>query len=231
LIKYYGTPLSPTSVFDEALRGRNVLIPYPRPDNLKRAIEICDKVIIDNGAFSIWRKGGTVDWDKFYSWLQPFKHNIEFFFIPDVIDGTEEQNDALIADYFLRGETKGVPIWHVNESLERLYRLVDYFDYIAIGSAGEYSQLGTPMWYNKMDKAMRVLCFSDGTPKVKIHMLRCLNAKIFTKFPFHSGDSTSLAQNHKRDGWEKIVKRTEGNNSPNKYAFKSYYTQRNLFEK
>ncbi len=229
MIKYYGTPLTPNSVFDEVMPGRCALIPYPNPQNLKRSIETCDKVIIDNGAFTIWRKGGDIDWNKYYAWMQPFKHNIEFFFIPDVIDGTEEQNDELISDYFKRGETNGVPIWHVNESFERLERLIDYFDYIAIGSAGEYSQLGTHKWFNQMDKAMRILCHSDGIPKVKIHMLRCLDPKIFTKFPFYSGDSTSLAQNHSRDGWVNIVNRIERYNSPKRYEFKKYYTTKCLF--
>lgn len=220
MIKYYGTPLSPVKVFNEALTGRNVLIPFPRPDNLKRAIDKCDKIIIDNGAFSIWRKGGSIDWDIYYNFVLELLDRIEIFFIPDVIDGTEEENDELIKDYIAMNISKGVPIWHVDESLERLERLADTFDYIAIGSAGEYAQLGTPQWHNKMDKAMRVLCDSGGYPKVKIHMLRCLNKRIFTQYPFYSGDSTALAQNHKRDGWENITERVEKYDSPKRYIFK-----------
>ncbi len=227
--KFYGTPLTPNSVFDEVAPGRNMLIPFPSPQNLHRAIKLCESVIIDNGAFTIWRKGGEADWNKYYAWMQPFKYNIEFFFIPDVIDGTEEENDYLIADYFKRGETRGVPIWHINESFERLERLMGSFDYIAIGSAGEFAQLGTPQWFNQMDKAMRIICDKDGYPKVKIHMLRCLNPDIFLHFPFHSGDSTGLAQNHSRDGWRKIVDNIERYNSPAKYDFKKYYNTNCLF--
>lgn len=229
VIKYYGTPLTPNAVFDEVMPTRNCLIPYPNPQNLKRAIDTCEKVIIDNGAFTLWRKGGNIDWNKYYAWVNKIINKIEFYFIPDVIDGTEEENDALIADYFKMGGIKGVPIWHVNESLERLERLVDYFDYIAIGSAGEFAQLGTPQWESKMDKAMRKICDSDGYPKVKVHMLRCLNPKIFTRFPFYSGDSTSLAQNHKRDGHWNIVKRVEKHNSPKKYEFREFHETDCLF--
>lgn len=233
MIKYYGTPLTPNSVFDEVMPNRNSLIPYPNPQNLSRALEKCEKVIIDNGAFTLWRKGGVIDWDKYYAWIEDIFYNIEFFFIPDVIDGTEEENDALISDYLIRTiddeERKGVPIWHVNESMERLERLVDTFDYIAIGSAGEYSQLGTPQWEKRMDEAMRVICDEAGYPKVKVHMLRCLNPDIFTRYPFHSGDSTGLAQNHKRDGWRNIVSRIEKYNSPDKYTFRKFYNQGVLF--
>jgi len=218
MIKYHGTPLTPRVVFDLALTGRNVLIPYPRPDNFMQAIEVCDKIILDNGAFSIWRQGGKPDWCKFYQWVEKFRNNIEFYFIPDVIDGTEEENDHLVADYFLRGETKGVPIWHVNESFTRLDRLINSFDYIAIGSAGEYAQLGTWKWHTRMNEAMKVMCDDFGNPKVKIHMLRCLNPDIFTRYPFYSGDSTNLAQNHKRGGWENILNRLEKHDSPKRYG-------------
>lgn len=229
MIKYYGTPLSPVKIFNEALTGRNVLIPYPRPDNLQRTLKICNKVIVDNGAFTLWKKGGTIDWDKYYLWLQSFIDKIEFFFIPDVIDGTEKENDHLIAEYFKGGYSKGVPIWHINESLERLIKLMNSFDYIAIGSAGEFSQLGTHKWHIRMDEAMRVLCDKDGYPKVKIHMLRCLDARLFTKYPFHSGDSTSLAVNHKKYSWQSITSRIEKYNSPLFYTFKNYYKTESLF--
>ena len=218
MLKYHGTPCSPMKVFYEAFTGRNVLIPFPRPDDLKRAIEVCDKIILDNGAFSIWKKGISVDWNKFYEWVDRHIDDIEFYFIPDVIDGTEKENDHLIAEYFLNGRTKGVPIWHVNESLERLYRLINSFNYIAIGSAGEYAQLGTKQWHSKMDEAMSVICDSDGYPKVKVHMLRCLDKKIYTKYPFYSGDSTNVAMNHNRKGWKPIMDRIEAFDSPLSYV-------------
>ena len=238
MIKYHGTPLTPNEVFNKALLGKNCLIPYPNPRNLGRAIEICDKVIIDNGAFTLWRRGGSLDWGKYYEWLQPFKKDIVFYFIPDVIDGTEEENDDLIKDYFKRKESKGVPIWHVNESMKRLKRLMQDFDYIAFGSAGEYAELGTKKWHARMDEAMRVVCDENGIPKVKIHMLRCLDPRIFTKYPFYSGDSTNLAQNHAsynsskgtNDGWKILINRIEKYNSPKRYIFKKYYTQGSLFD-
>lgn len=246
MIKYYGTPLTPNRVFDEVFEnGRNCLIPFPNPQNLNRAKGMCNKIIIDNGAFTLWRKGGEIDWNKYYNWLKDHIYKIEFFFIPDVIDGTEEENDELIYDFLCRYHyyddviqtkimkqmiRKGVPIWHVNESIERLEKLMKSFHYIAIGSAGEFSQLGTHKWHKRMDEAMRVICDEEGYPKVKVHMLRCLDPKIFTRYPFESGDSTSLAQNHSRDGWRQITERIEKYNSPLFYMFRNYYETKSLFE-
>jgi len=238
MIKYYGTPITPNRIFDEIFEdGRNCLIPFPNPQNLKRAVEKCTKIMIDNGAFTLWRKGGEIEWNKYYLWLSKFIQAIDVFFIPDVIDGTEEENDELIQDFMDRCRydlpydflKKGVPIWHVNESFLRLELLVRKYDYIAIGSAGEYRDLGTDKWHKRMNETMKVLCDKDGFPKVKIHMLRCLNPDIFLLYPFHSGDSTGLAQNHSRDGWRKIVANIEKYNSPEKYTFRKYYETGSLF--
>lgn len=215
MIKYHGTPCTPISVFIQALTGKNCLIPFPNPQDLTRANEFCNKVILDNGAFTMWTKGKQPDWDRFYEWVNNSKR--EFFFIPDVIDGSEYENDELLKTNVF---SDGVPIWHVAESLDRLERLCADYDYIAFGSSGEFSTLGTTQWNKRMDEAMRIVCDADGYPKVKIHMLRCLDPKIFTRYPFYSGDSTNLARNHSRDGWRQILERIEKYDSPKYYTFR-----------
>ena len=245
MTKYHGTPLTPNSVLVKALTGYKALIPFPRPENLNTCLEICSSICIDNGAFSVWKQGITIDWNDFYKWLTPIVPNpkVDFFLIPDVIDGTEKENDKLVREYNENYRNKllnkGIPIWHINESLARLERLSNQFDYIAFGSAGEYSVLGTPQWHEKITKAFDVVCNEDGVP-LKIHMLRCLNSKIFTKYPFYSGDSTSLAQNHKittrrglnqksklfkieeTSNWKKVRDRLERFNSPNKITRETF---------
>ena len=166
--------------------------------------------MIDNGAFSIWmqnKKRGkkkTISWDPYYTWIDSIYADITEFILPDVIDGSEEDNDALLTECNLMN---GIPVWHVNESFERLGRLASDYPYIAFGSAGEFSTLGTEKWNKKVSTAMSLLSDKDGVPLVKVHMLRCLNHKIFGNFAFHSGDSTNLARNHSRDTPEKILAR------------------------
>jgi len=213
VIKFYGTPLSPIKVFKDAMKGRNCLIPFPNPQDQFRADEICNGKILDNGAFTVWRKGIKIDWNKYYDWVGESRR--DFFFIPDVIDGTEEENDALLKDNHF---PDGVPIWHLGESFDRLSRLAADYDLIAFGSSGKFKELGTFKWHRRMHEAMDVVCDKVGKPLVDIHMLRCLNPAIFTRYPFFSGDSTGLAQNHSRDGWENIVNRIEPYNSPERYG-------------
>lgn len=236
MIKYHGTPITPREIFKKSVSGKNVLISYAHPHDLNNALKYCNKICLDNGAFSFWTKGKDVDWDNYYKWVEDLIERIEFFIIPDVIDGTEKENDNLIDDFhdkFYYNNRKlfrkGIPVWHVAESLERLKTLADNFDYICFGSSGEFSELGTDKWYDRMNEAMKVVCNKDGIPQVKIHMLRCLNPKIFTKFPFYSGDSTNLARNHSRDGWYQILSRIEKYNSPDRYKFRLTKEQGSLF--
>lgn len=243
MIKYHGTPITPKNVFYQALTGRNVLVSFANQQDLHKSFEVCDKVILDNGSFTTWqqiKKGKIKDidwskhWDNYYNWLSKLT-NREFYFIPDVIDGSEAENDALLKDSPYKD---GVPVWHIAESFERLERLASDYDYIAFGSSGEFSQLGTIEWHKRMNEAMKVVCNKDGFPQVKIHMLRCLNPKIFTKYPFYSGDSTNLAQNHSlynsvkgnkklniqpsNDGWKIVMNWIEKYNSPLCYEFLKY---------
>lgn len=64
--------------------------------------------------------------------------------IPDVIDGDEDANNALLVSWSLRGLPKGAPVWHLHESLDRLQRLAAGYERVCFGSSGSYAQIGTP---------------------------------------------------------------------------------------
>ena len=232
MIKYHGTPITPMSVFKDAVSDKNVLISFAHSGDLNRALKYCNKICLDNGAFSFWTKGKTPNWSNYYKWVEENYERIEFFIIPDVIDGTEEENDEFLRECYYKYthlKNKAIPVWHIAESFDRLERLTNSYEYIAIGSSGEYSELGTEQWHKRMNDVMKITCDENGIPKVKIHMLRCLDAKIFTKYPFYSGDSTNLARNHARDGWRQILSRIEPYFSPDNYKFKKYYETNSLF--
>ncbi len=117
--------------------------------------------------------------------------------IPDVIDGDEAANDALIAEspWLDRSPWVGAPVWHLHESLERLERLALAWPRICLGSSGEFATVGSPSWYTRMSEAMDAVCDRDGRPVCKLHGLRMLNPDVFTRFPFASADSTNIGQN------------------------------------
>ena len=65
-IHYHGTPITPNSVF-ETLGGRFFCVSYASQQQIKRAHEIGQGVMIDNGAFSMWRSGNSkTSWSDYY---------------------------------------------------------------------------------------------------------------------------------------------------------------------
>ena len=195
MIFYHGTPIGGTR--EDArkfLKGKSALVSYAHPAQLPIVQDVCDSYVIDNGAFSIWRKGGKLNPHEFYKWLEPITHHhgYNFCLIPDVIDGSEKVNNKLIDEF--PKEFSGVPIWHLNESLGKLEYLSAEWHTVAFGSAGNYADIGDAKWWARIAEAMEVIC-DDGTPRCHIHGLRMAAPACFTQIPFASVDSTNCAQN------------------------------------
>lgn len=196
MIPYHGTPISGDQRSVLAfLQGRHALVPFLRPDHLHLVAEACQSFVFDNSAFSIWKRGATVDFEKYLDWCSEwYRHpGFSWAMIPDVIDGTENENDALIKSW--PREIPGVPVWHLHESLHRLYRLSHEWPTVALGSSGQWSNPGTRDWWERMREAMTAVCDQDGRPRCKLHGLRMLSPKIFEHLPLASADSTNAGRN------------------------------------
>ena len=252
---YHGTPLGGTrdsiAAFMRAA-PRCFLVPFPRQEDLGIVLDQSAGFILDNGAFTAWRSGNPVtNWQPYYDWcLSLAQHpRFDFAIIPDVIDGTEKQNDNLIQQWGSKcrlphfGWVDGAPVWHMHESMDRLERLMRFHRVICIGSSGDYSTPGTDAWHDRMAEAMDILCDDQGRPKRKIHGLRMLAGDIVEHYPFYSCDSTNVAQNSqliRRYGMyapptqaqrrEVLAARIESHKSPAVWV-RGNYDQGLLFEK
>jgi hypothetical protein len=197
MIHYHGLPITPATVADKAIQAGHAFVSFAHPDQLGVAIEVCQSFAIDNGAFSAWRSGNPVkDWSAFYDWALNVKKvpSCDFAVIPDVIDGTESDNDELLKDCPLPNWF-GAPVWHLHESLERLEQLANNYVRVCFGSSGDFSVVGTEKWWSRIGQAMRVICDDQGRPICKLHGLRMLDPEVFTKLPFASADSTNIGRN------------------------------------
>jgi hypothetical protein len=200
MIHYHGLPITPATAAVRAISGGHAFVSFRHPDQLSLALDVAQTFAVDNGAFSAWMSGKPVtDWSTYYAWVAELHRypSFDFACIPDVIDGDEAANDALLEEWPWRTRAPwvGAPVWHLHESLERLERLAFEWPRICLGSSGEYATVGTPAWYARMAEVMDVLCDRDGRPVCKIHGLRMLNPDVFTRFPFASADSTNIGQN------------------------------------
>jgi len=196
MIHYHGTPIG-GSRQDTArfLVGRHALIPYPRQDDVGIAAEVCQSFVFDNGAFTIWKQGGRLDVEGYVAWCDVWHRHpgFDWALIPDVIEGDEAENDALLADW--PGHIRGVPVWHMHESFDRLVRLGHDWPVVALGSSGRWASVGTESWWQRMGEAMNALCDEHGRPPCRLHGLRMLNPDVFARLPLASADSTNAAVN------------------------------------
>jgi hypothetical protein len=201
MIHYHGLPVTPIEAAIAAVRGGHAFVSFARPEQLGLALEVCQTVAVDNGAFSAWRAGSAVtNWSPYYDWVGHLHRLPQFDFavIPDVIDGDEDANDRLLDEWpwrTARWRHVGAPVWHLHESLERLERLAANWPRVALGSSGAFASVGSDAWWRRMAEAMEVLCDRDGRPTTRLHGLRMLDTSIFPSFPFSSADSTNIGRN------------------------------------
>lgn len=203
MIHYHGTPIG-GSRQDVArfLMGRHALVPFPRRDDMGIVGEVCQSFVFDNGAFSVWKRGAVLDVDGYTTWCDEYHRHpgFDWALIPDVIEGSEADNDALLADWPRR--IRGVPVWHMHESIDRLVRLGHEWSTVALGSSGQWPTPGVASWWERMGEAMNALCDAAGRPPCRLHGLRMLAPKVFTRLPLASADSTNAGVNCNGKRWE-----------------------------
>ena len=193
VIHYHGLPMTPEAAAATIMRNRHAFVSFAHPAQVALAAEVCSTFALDNGAFSAWRSGRAVEWSQYYGWVAAWRvPACDFAVIPDVIDGDEEANDALIAEW--PHGTFGVPVWHLHESIARLRRLAEVWPRVALGSSGDFAQIGSRQWWARMTDAFDAIC-DNGFPITRVHGLRMLDPEVTAAFPFASADSTNVARN------------------------------------
>jgi len=200
MVPYHGLPITPATAAVRAIKGGNAFVSFAHPEQLAVALECAQSIAFDNGAFPAWMSGKPItNWKPYYAWIAELHRYPQFAFavIPDVIEGDENENDALLDEWTWRGKDAhvGAPVWHLHESLDRLERLSFSWPRICLGSSGEYARIGTQAWWMRMAQAMDIICDKSGRPICKIHGLRMLDPEIYTRFPFSSADSTNIGRN------------------------------------
>jgi hypothetical protein len=193
MISYHGTPITPRSEL-ERLVGRHFCVSFADPRDIDWCLAKGSSVMMDNGAFSMWTRRVEVDWNKFYDWVRPRLRHPHWVVLPDVIDGDEAANDALLKSNPFPRELVA-PVWHMHESLDRLSNLAQDWPKVCIGSSGDYNVLGSPTWCGRIDAAWETLDKLQVKPWV--HMLRAMATVSKGRWPFASADSTNIARNHK----------------------------------
>lgn len=181
------------------------MVSFAHPGQLPIAAEVCQSFVLDNGAFSEWRATGEpVDYEGYLAWVREWMLHpgFDWCIIPDKIDGTDAENDAMIEAWPL-GQSRGVPVYHLHENPERFGRLCREWPRVAIGSSGWWKTPGTEDWWKRLGEVLPRGCDESGRPLAKLHGLRMLNPTVFSHLPLSSADSCGVARNLGMDGrWD-----------------------------
>jgi hypothetical protein len=195
-IHYHGFPLTPEVLLLD-LAGRHVCISYAtrRTYQTETCLRRMQSIMFDNGAFTIFRQGGRLDEKAFYGWIDPMLGHPHWAVVPDVIDGTVEEQRELTRTWPFPREF-GAPVWHLGLPIDYLLELVDEWPRVCLGSSGQFWQVGGPDWARRMDEVSDVL-FKRRVRAPYLHGLRMM-AQAGKRWPLASVDSVNVARNFKR---------------------------------
>lgn len=196
MIHYHGGPITPDTCAMRVWTGRHAFISFAHAGQLGLAASVCQSFALDNGAFTFWKQGHGTQWTDYYDFVSTWMNHpgFDWAVIPDVIDGTEAENDAMLDDWPMPRHL-GAAVWHVNESLDRFERLAREWPRVCIGSSGEFDVARPEKFIKRAHEAISRIVDCNGQPTCKLHGLRMLNPKIFTQLPLASADSTNVARN------------------------------------
>jgi hypothetical protein len=195
MIHYHGSPITP---LQERLKmaGKHICVSFANPRDADWALANAQSVMWDNGAFTFFQQGGAIDIDRYISWLEPRLSPPHWCVIPDVIDGTEEEQRALIGAWTLP-KSMSAPVWHMGLSIDWLLEIAGNYDRFCFGSSGPFWQVGSEAWARRADEAWNAIERAGLKPWV--HMMRGLSL-CGDVWPFASADSTNVARNFKNTG-------------------------------
>jgi hypothetical protein len=192
-IHYHGTPITPRREL-LSLSGHCFCVSHSDGRDVEICHQIGQSVMLDNGAFSAWKAEKPTDWPAYYAWAERWlSYPTTWAVIPDEIDGGSQIQDALIREWPF-GD-RGAPVWHMDEPLDRLLRLVDEWPKVCIGSTRQFAIVLSPTWIRRMNEVWNELSRRRFLPWV--HMLRGMQCSGL-EWPFASVDSTDVARNHNR---------------------------------
>lgn len=189
-VYYHGTPITPRSELYK-LTGKNFCVSFMWPNDIDVCLSIGQSVLMDNGAFSAFTKGKTIEEKKLYQWLETKLRHPHKAIILDVIGGDVDQQREARKRWPFSKELSWA-VWHLDKPMSYLQEIVDEYGSVCFGSAGEYWQIGTDKWMRRMDEAFSLLSKMKIMPWV--HGLR-MSAQA-GDWPLASVDSTNVARNH-----------------------------------
>lgn len=156
-----------------------------------------DQIFLDSGAFTAFTQGVIIDIDDYIKVIQ--ETGLKYYAVLDVIGDWKKTAENLA--YM---ESKGlnpIPAFHYNSPLEELEKLVQKYEYIALGGLVPLA-MQRPVFQNWVDQ-----CFSIIRNRTKVHGFGVNSLWAWKRYPWYSADATSWVTGSK---FRRIVKFNQG---------------------
>lgn len=162
------------------------------------------KLLIDNGAFTVHRQGGTIDIDEYIKWLNDNEPYIDYAIALDEIPGVwgqtrtiEQVEQSALKTYenyiYMRDRVnsprKLLPVFHQGEAWHNLERFLDIDDleYMCISGSKDAQANQAIKWFRECFQIIK----KSKHPDIKIHFLGSGKVERAETFPITSMDATS----------------------------------------
>lgn len=200
------------------MKGRNFCVSYFEPRDADVCLQLGQSVMWDNGAFSVKTRGLEFDRDGFYAWVEPKLAHPHWAVVPDVIDGTVDEQRAMVKTWPFR-KSLGLPVWHLGLPINYLLELCDQWERVCFGSTAQYWDIGSSDWCRRMDEAFNALARTFGAQLPWVHGLRMLGQSS-GPWPLASADSVNVARNFKDYGKcpDCVAMRIDSTNPPRQWT-------------
>ena len=229
MIHYHGGKFHPKQELQK-MAGKHFCVSFKHAIHIDWCIKNGQSVMLDNGAFSAFTKGKEINFMAYEEWLEPYLYPPNWAVIPDVIDGSVDEQKELVKKFAHLKKHLVAPVWHMGLSIDWLLEIADNYERFCFGSSGAYWQVGSESWSRRADEAWNEL--TKRGHKSWVHMMRGLSL-CGDVYPFASADSTNVARNFWREGSEvcpeRMARRIDAIQSPLQWTVKE--TQVDLFER
>lgn len=166
------------------------------------------KLLIDSGAYSVFKAGKTLDVDMYIDYLNANSHRFGYFIQADHLPGkfgrpaTDQEklespkkswDNYLYMVSKLKEPDKLLPVFHNGEDYKWLHNMLEYtrdgkhIPYICIAPMHNVNLAERDRFIEKCFQIIK----ASSNPNVKVHALGVTRLDILERYPFTSADSTS----------------------------------------
>lgn len=195
----------------DLIRSRLLSYHYISPGNTKyywgmRETSGPRKLMLDSGAFSVWNKGKTVDFDSYLKYAVSTQDRWDVIIVLDQIPGSPGHKNVSLEErdrcasiswerYNLMRKA-GIPadklmaVFHQGEHPKWMKRMAETCPLVGISPANDRTPAEKVVW---LDDTMDLACDAHGRPHTRYHGLAVTSPSLMLNYPWDSVDSATWA--------------------------------------